>query len=166
VPSVCKSAISGTRQRFTPGQILKKMFSETTCKWVATQLNEAYFTDRPGAKQQGSGFDADLVLQIGLTVLLSTVEGAKSWTAFRDKVGRKGVSVQVLKRFSDYLNLDWKEFFGMVNKDIKACIQPGGHAAGDETMFPWMGEDGAIEKIDRKPNDIGFKILTLCLELT
>ena len=166
VPSVCKSAISGTRQSFTPGQILRKMFSETTCAWLAAQLNEGYYKAKPGAKDQDSGFKADQVLQIGLTTPLFTVEGDKSWTAFRDKVGRKGVSEAVLKRFNLYLPKKWKQFFEMINKDIKACIQAGGHAAGDETMFPWLGDDGAIEKIERKPNDIGFKILTLCLQLT
>ena len=73
------------------------MLSKTTYKLVATQLSEAYFTDKPGAKHQDSGLKADQVLQIGLTTPLFTVEGDKSWTAFRDKVGRKGVTVQVLK---------------------------------------------------------------------
>ena len=54
----------------------------------------------------------------------------------------------------------------MVNKDIKACIEAEGHAPGDETMFLWMEDDSAIEKIERNPNNIGFKILTLCLEMT
>ena len=54
----------------------------------------------------------------------------------------------------------------MVNKDIKACIKAEGHVAGDETMFLWIGDNSAIKKIERNPNNIGFKILTLCLEMT
>jgi hypothetical protein len=164
--SVCKSSLSGTCQSFTPGQILKKMFSKTTCEWVAQQLNEHYYVEMPGAKSQNSGFSADQVLQIGLTTLLFTVDGGTDWQSFRGKADRNGVSEKVMKRFNKYLNLHWKQFFVMVNKDIKACIVPGGLAAGDETMVPWMGDDGAIEKIERKPNDIGFKFLTLCLQLT
>jgi len=74
--------------------------------------------------------------------------------------------VAVLKRLNQYLKLHWKQFFELVNKDIKACVQVGQHDAGDETMFLWMNFDGAIEKTERNPDDIGSKILSLCLQLT
>jgi len=54
----------------------------------------------------------------------------------------------------------------MINENVKSCIQGGGKATGDETIWPWNGDDSAIEVIGRKPNSIGFKVLSLCMELT
>jgi hypothetical protein len=118
----------------TPGWILKQMFSMETRSWVATQLNRNYHADKPSAKHQASDFSADTVLKIGLTYLLSTVKTDKSWTAFRGNVKRPGIAERGLKRFLQYLNLDWKQFFIKVNIDVKACVQGGERSAGDETI--------------------------------
>jgi hypothetical protein len=134
IKSVCKCTISTTRQQITPGWILKQNFSTETRSWVATQLNRNDHADKPSAKHQASDFSADIVLKIGLTYLLSTVKTDKSWTAFRGNVERPGIAERVLKRFLQYLNLDWKQFFIKVSIDVKACIQGGGRSAGDEII--------------------------------
>jgi len=88
IVSVCKSTLSTTRQKMTPGWVVKQMFSAKTRSWVANQLNQSYFNEKPSAKFQKSAFSDDIVLQISLTYLLSVIKSDKSWTAFRDNVKR------------------------------------------------------------------------------
>jgi len=166
VPVVCKSTLSTTRRNFTPGWLLKQVFSKSTCDWLADQLNKNYYGDIANAKHQHTEFTSDDMLKIGLTYLLGRLHPDKTWTAFRDNKDRKGSTTRELKRFSKYLDVPWKQFFERVNQDFKKCIQPGERATGDETVFPWMGDDPACVEIERKPNSKGFKVMTLSFQLT
>ena len=72
----------------------------------------------------------------------------------------------MLNRFIKHLDIPWKTFFEKINTDFKSCIQAGGKAAADETMWEWKKSDIASVHLERKPISDGFKVLTLALEMT
>ena len=163
---ICQSSLIQPRRNFTPAWLFKQILTDNTCGWLASEVKFRITADTPSTISQHGTFTIDEMRKLLVTFLLAIVEPATTWTSFVRKEDRQGVSCRRLERFIKYLGFDTATWFKLLNKDIKGVIKPGEEGALDETMWPWLGDHPTTVHIERKPEPDGFKVLTLCLQLT
>ena len=72
----------------------------------------------------------------------------------------------MLDKFISALHFNIATWFSKLNFQIKQNIKAEEIATLDETMWPQTGDNVATVHIERKPEPDGFKVLSLCLQLT
>lgn len=94
------------------------------------------------------------------------MEPSATFDKFIKDVHQKGMKQRQLVGFIGHLAFGFKLWFQKLNESIRQAMTIGGYAVLDEMMWPWKGKHVAVVFIERKPNPEGFKVLSLCIQLT
>jgi hypothetical protein len=168
-PMVAK--IIGLRPNLSPRVLSRKaifdlVFPNSTCDWLASEINKQIGINKVQKSADGGPLTGDdVTLTVG-TLLLAIVEPSTTFDQFVKNTQRKGIKQRALDQFIHHLVFEPKLWFQKLNESIKQVVTKGGFAALDEMMWPWKGKHVAIVYIERKPHPLGFKVLSLCIQLS
>jgi len=146
--------------------IFELIFPNSTCEWLGDQISKQLGINKV-AKSSGTGqLTGEDITKTVATLLLAIVEPSATFDGFVKNTNRKGIKQHALDRFIRHLAFDLKVWFQKFNVSIREAVTTGNHVALDEMMWPWKGKHVGSVFIERKPNPEGFKVLSLCIELS
>jgi hypothetical protein len=146
--------------------IFELVFPNSTCDWLASEINQQINMNRVQKSADGGPLTGDDITLTVATLLLAIVEPSTTFDQFVKNTHRKGIKQRALDQFIQHLAFDPKLWFQKLNESIIQAVTTGGFAALDEMMWPWKGKHVAVVFIERKPHPYGFKVLSLCIQLT
>lgn len=163
---ICEGKLSSRRNDQTRLDLFKQLFPRSLVEYFVTNINLNYTNKRPRAKNyKGLVTCDDFYAFIGM-VLKCCCSSEVSLKEFLRMKERVGLSERKWIRIVQHLDFDLEHVSTELSSTFHSAILLGEAAALDETILPWFGGDPAVKCIPRKPNGTGFKIFTICVQLT
>ncbi|PRP78879.1 cathepsin L precursor [Planoprotostelium fungivorum] len=116
-------------------------------------------------KRENIQLDSSHYLKFAVAQLSEMVTFHKSQKELRDMFSGTSLSINKYNQIASYLHPPWETIWPMVNRNFETCIIPGGYATLDETMWARQREDPRIVCIQRKPDRIGWKCITMAVKM-
>ncbi|PRP89761.1 hypothetical protein PROFUN_00103 [Planoprotostelium fungivorum] len=155
----------GTRNSQTPANFFKRMLSPNILEEICRGSRQRYPIVAKTGKRENIQLDSSHYLKFAVAQLSEMVTFHKSQKELRDMLSGTSLSINKYNQIASYLHPPWETIWPMVNRNFETSIIPGGYATLDETMWAWQGEDPGIVCIERKPDGIGWKCITMAVKM-